>query len=60
MNRADVFQGTGPTSGSYMRVKMGVTKEGRITACDATLALRSGRVPRVSREPRTPVHGGLL
>jgi len=45
MSRSDVFQGTGPTSGSYMRVKMGVTKEGRITAVDATLAYEAGAFP---------------
>ena len=53
MNRSDVFQGTGPTSGSYMRVKMGVTKEGRITACDATLAYEAGAYPG------SPVNPGL-
>lgn len=45
MSRSDVFQGTGPTSGSYMRVKMGVTKDGRITAADATLAYEAGAFP---------------
>ena len=53
MNRAEVFQGTGPTSGSYMRVKMGVTSEGRITACDATLAYEAGAFPG------SPVNPGL-
>ena len=53
MNRAEVFQGTGPTSGSYMRVKMGVTREGRITACDATLAYEAGAFPG------SPVNPGL-
>ena len=28
MSRADVLEATGPTSGSYIRVKMGATKEG--------------------------------
>ena len=45
MSRADVFEGTGPTSGSYMRVKMGVNREGRITAADATLAYDAGAFP---------------
>jgi len=45
MNRSEVFQGTGPTSGGYMRVKMGVTKDGRITAADATLAYEAGAFP---------------
>ena len=53
MNRAEVFQGTGPTSGSYMSVKMGVTSEGRITACDATLAYEAGAFPG------SPVNPGL-
>ncbi|MEE2928542.1 MAG: xanthine dehydrogenase family protein molybdopterin-binding subunit [Chloroflexota bacterium] len=45
MNRSEVFQGTGPTSGGYMRVKMGVTKDGRITAADTTLAYEAGAFP---------------
>ena len=45
MSRTEVFEGTGPTSGSYMRAKMGVTKEGRITAVDATLAYEAGAFP---------------
>ena len=32
MNRAEVFESTGPTPGSYIRVKMGATKDGRVTA----------------------------
>ena len=30
MNRADVFEGTGPTPGSYIRVKLGADKDGRL------------------------------
>ena len=29
MSRAEVFEGTGPTSGGYLRVKIGANKEGR-------------------------------
>ncbi len=32
MSREEVFEGTGPTSASHMRVKMGATRDGRITA----------------------------
>src|SRR5438067_10384542 len=32
MSREDVFKARGPTSGGSMRVKMGVTKDGKITA----------------------------
>ena len=45
MSRTEVFEGTGPTSGSYMRVKMGATKEGKIAAVDATLIYEAGAFP---------------
>ena len=45
MNRSEVFQGSGPTSGSWMRCKLGATKDGRITAVDASLAFEAGAYP---------------
>ncbi len=45
MNRSEVFQGSGPTSGSWMRCKLGVTNDGRITAVDASLAFEAGAYP---------------
>ena len=45
MSRADVLEATGPTSGSYMRVKMGATRDGRITAVEAFLAFEAGAYP---------------
>ncbi|PKB80750.1 MAG: oxidoreductase, partial [SAR202 cluster bacterium Io17-Chloro-G9] len=45
MSRADVFEGTGPTSGSYMKIKMGANNQGRITAVEATLAYEAGAFP---------------
>ena len=45
MTRTEVFEGTGPTSGSYIRVKMGARKDGRITAVDASLAYEAGAYP---------------
>jgi xanthine dehydrogenase molybdenum-binding subunit len=36
---------TGPTSGSYIRVKLGADKSGRITAAQATLAYEAGAYP---------------
>ncbi|MCH7714418.1 MAG: xanthine dehydrogenase family protein molybdopterin-binding subunit, partial [Chloroflexi bacterium] len=45
MSRAEVFEGTGPTSGSYMRFKLGATKAGRITAVDATIMYEAGAFP---------------
>ena len=45
MSRAEVFEATGPTSGSYMWVKMGATNDGRITAAEASLAFDAGAFP---------------
>ena len=45
MNRSEVFQGSGPTSGSWMRCKLGATNDGRITAVDASLAYEAGAYP---------------
>ena len=45
MPRSDIFQSTGPTSGTYIKVKMGATKEGKITAAEAYLAYEAGAFP---------------
>ena len=45
MTRTEVMEATGPTCGSYVKAKMGVTKEGRITAVQAYLAFESGAWP---------------
>ena len=45
MTRAEVFEATGPTSGGLVRLKIGVTSEGRITAGQAYLAFESGAYP---------------
>ena len=45
MTRAEVLEATGPTSGSYQKIKMGVTKEGRITAAQAYFAFEGGAYP---------------
>ena len=45
MSRTEVFEGTGPTSGCYMRVKMGANREGKITAAEAYLAYEAGGFP---------------
>ncbi len=42
MSRTEVFEATGPTCGSYSRIKMGVTKEGRIIAAQAYFAFEAG------------------
>lgn len=45
MSYGDVLSATGPTSGSYIRVKMGAGKDGRITAAQAYLAYEAGAFP---------------
>jgi xanthine dehydrogenase molybdenum-binding subunit len=45
MSRKDVFEGTGPTPGSYIKVKMGARQDGRITAAQAYLAYEAGAYP---------------
>ena len=45
MNRTEVFEGTGPTSATHIRVKMGATNDGRITAAEARLVYEAGAFP---------------
>ncbi|MBM3941919.1 MAG: xanthine dehydrogenase family protein molybdopterin-binding subunit [SAR202 cluster bacterium] len=52
MTRPEVFVGTGPTSGTHIRVKMGAKRDGRITAAEAHLIYEAGAFPG------SPVPGG--
>ncbi len=45
MSRKDVFAATGPTSGSWIQVKVGATRDGKITAAQATLIYEAGAYP---------------
>src|SRR5438034_2288406 len=45
MTRDEVFKATGPTSGGSMWVKMGVTKDGKITAADGIFKFQAGAFP---------------
>ena len=45
MTRTEVMEASGPTSGSYMKVKMGVTNEGKMTAAHADLRFEAGAFP---------------
>ena len=45
MNRTEVFEGSGPTSATHIKVKMGATEDGRLTAADATLIYEAGAFP---------------
>ncbi len=54
MNRAEVFEGTGPTPGSYIRVKMGATRDGHMTAAEAYMAYEAGAYPG------SPINAGAM
>ena len=54
LTRKEEFEGTGPTSGTFIRCKMGVDKTGRITAAELYLAYEAGAFPG------SPVGGGAL
>jgi CO/xanthine dehydrogenase Mo-binding subunit len=45
MSRKEVFESSGPTPGSHLKVKMGATKDGRITAAQALLEFEAGGYP---------------
>tara|TARA_B100000408_G_C10308437_1_gene227717 strand:- start:783 stop:2798 length:2016 start_codon:yes stop_codon:yes gene_type:complete len=52
MTRAEVFMGTGPTSGTAMEIKLGASKDGKLTAVKARLTFEAGAFPG------SPVAGG--
>jgi CO/xanthine dehydrogenase Mo-binding subunit len=54
MSRQEVFEGTGPASGTHMKAKIGATKDGLITAGQLYLAFEAGAFPG------SPVGGGAL
>ncbi len=45
MTRTEVLRATGPTSGSILRIKMGATKDGKITAAQVWNAYEAGGFP---------------
>jgi CO/xanthine dehydrogenase Mo-binding subunit len=45
MDRDEVFKATGPTSGTTIRVKMGVAESGAITAAEVWMAYEAGAYP---------------
>ena len=53
MTREEVFEATGPTSGTYVRVKLGAKRDGRLVAGQAYLAYEAGAFPG------SPVGGGM-
>ncbi len=45
MSRSEVLEATGPTSSSLVKLKIGATRDGRITAANAMLAFEAGAFP---------------
>ena len=45
MTREEVLQTTGPTSGTHVTARIGVTRDGRIQAADVRLAFEAGAFP---------------
>ncbi|MCL4542044.1 MAG: xanthine dehydrogenase family protein molybdopterin-binding subunit [Chloroflexi bacterium] len=45
MTRAEVLEATGPTSGTYIKLKMGAKKDGRLIAAQAYMVYESGAYP---------------
>ena len=45
MDRADVFQGTGPAPGGEVKVRMGVNDDGKLVAAEAEIRLEAGAYP---------------
>ncbi len=45
MSRTEVFEGSGPAPGGYIKCKMGVKRDGTITAAQAYLAYEAGAFP---------------
>lgn len=51
MTRDEVFRSSGPTSGGNVRVKVGITKDGKIMACEAELKYQAGAFQGSSVQP---------
>jgi CO/xanthine dehydrogenase Mo-binding subunit len=45
MSRTEVFEASGPTSGTHIRVKLGATKAGKLVAAEAHLIYEAGAFP---------------
>ncbi|MCH8897143.1 MAG: xanthine dehydrogenase family protein molybdopterin-binding subunit [Chloroflexi bacterium] len=54
MSRKEVFEGSGPASATFMRVKLGATKDGKLTAAQIYMVYEAGAFPGA------PVGGGAV
>ncbi len=48
LSREEVFRGMGPAPGSAVRVKIGATRDGTVTAAEAVVKLQAGAFPGAS------------
>ena len=51
MSREETFRATGPTSGSWNTVRIGATRDGKITAGTATFRFQAGAFPGAPARP---------
>jgi CO/xanthine dehydrogenase Mo-binding subunit len=51
LTRAEELESTGPTPGSYIKVKMGITNEGKMVAAQGHLAYEAGAYPGSPVDP---------
>lgn len=51
MTREEVFRATGPTSGTWIKVKLGAKKDGTFTAASAWMAYEAGAFPGAPMGP---------
>ena len=60
MSRAEVLRASGPTSGTWIKGKMGATRDGKITAAQFWMAYEAGGFPGSPFAPgRDVLHGAL-
>ena len=45
MSRTEVFEATGPTAGTHIKVKLGAKRDGRLVAAEARLVYEAGAFP---------------
>ena len=45
MSRTEVFEASGPAPASWMKIKIGAKKDGKLTACQADIAFEAGAYP---------------
>ena len=48
MSRTETFEATGPTSGAWVKIKMGAKSDGTLVAADAVLCYEAGAFPGAS------------